>query len=166
MKFLKQWVGEIREETEKERESFINLIPEHGIPREERIVKNSIVREKLPELSNYVIIDMAVWGHDLSRRELIKRLKEHQLNLKELFLLLEYLFSGFYFVDQTQIIRRLMETTEDEIQRIAPLADRKEVEEIIEIFFEEEYVIEILQQIKETNKGNSDIFKIMTGKIK
>ena len=129
-----QWIKEIYLEIGEEKKLFLDLLPEYGISREERIEKNAIVRKKLPELSNYAIIDISVWGHELSRREMIKRLREQRFNFKELFFLLGHLFSGLYFVDQTKIIRKLIKETKDEIERTIPSVDQKEIKEITEIF--------------------------------
>jgi len=106
------------------------LIPPQGIRREERILRNALVRKKLPETSDLGVIRLMNNGHDLSRREFLKRLKDQRIQqIEALFRLMkrmsyEHFFRPPLFVQAHQEAVRLAPTTS--IQRIVEVVTRYE----------------------------------------
>ncbi|GEM_PF-4658989 len=59
------------------------LVPARGIPTEERARLNSEVRRLLPQASDLAVAQLMLRGHDLSRREFLRRLREQRITQLE-----------------------------------------------------------------------------------
>ena len=93
------------------------LIPPRGIRRSERTLLNALIRAKLPKISDLAVVGLMNHGHDLSRREFLKRLNGQRIQQIEApFELMErmsyeYIHRPLLFVQAHQEAIRLASTT-------------------------------------------------------
>ncbi len=108
------------------------LIPKKGVDSDIRAKVNQEVRDKLPTLCNDAIAHLALINeHELSWRELYRRIESHKFNsLSELFRLVEFIS---HTIESKNTVR-LTKLAVIEIERVAITAEAIEVAECIRDF--------------------------------